>query len=80
MNRGLLTEEWLSENGYTFDNRGDILPTWFSEDRRIIIIKYSNMPGRDWFVRIDNEDHQTIGGLSVQYIYQLEGLLELLKE
>ena len=75
-----ITEEWLEENGYHHEKLLKKFDRWISEDRRIEFTKDSNMIGRDWYVHVDNEDLQTIGGMSVQYTWQLKSLLNLLRK
>lgn len=72
----LITEEWLESNEYHRDENLGI-ERWVSKDHRIEIGKYSNTPGRDWHVHIDNEDFQSIGSLDIQEVWQLDAILRL---
>lgn len=72
-----ITEKWLEENGYRLDTTS-MFSSWYSEDRRIELSRYSNMVNRNWYVHVDNSDFQTIGALSVQEVWQLKAFLELL--
>lgn len=76
----ILTEEWLESNGYRKRSLGEILEDWISDDGTIVLTKGSNMVGRGWFVHLDNQDFQTIGGLSVKYVWQLDLIKSLLKK
>lgn len=74
-----INEGWLKENGYSSEPEYDgLLERWISEDKTIEITKDSNMIGRDWYVHVDNWDFETIGGLSIKYVWQLEEFLKLL--
>lgn len=39
----------------------------------------SNMVGRDWYIHVDNQDFQTIGGCSVETIEQFNDFMKLLE-
>ena len=78
-----ITEEWLMKNG--FEKIGDKdsygIEVYNKElpDITIEIRKNgSNTIGRDWFCHIDNQDCQGIACADVQYIHQLQNLLNLL--
>ena len=34
--------------------------------------KHSNSQGRDWSIHIDNPDYETLGGMDVAYLHELE--------
>ena len=72
----IITPEYLESQGYHKSEEFG-LERWMSGDYRVEITKLSNMKNRDWHVHIDNEDFQTIGGLSIQEVWQLEEILRL---
>ena len=65
-----VTEEFLETHG--FKKEKEPWDQWVSEDRRVIISRLSNTPGRDWSVHADNEAYETIGAFDVQYAHQLQ--------
>jgi hypothetical protein len=42
--------------------------------------KYSNTPGRDWNVHVDNQDRQSVAGMDVSRFSHIDNLLKLLKQ
>lgn len=77
-----ITEEWLTKNGFTkigkADNYGIEVFNKELPDVTIEIRKNcSNTIGRDWFLHVDNQDCQGIACADVQYIHQVQNLLNL---
>lgn len=78
-----ITEEWLMKNEFEKigdkDNYGIEVYNKELPDITIEIRNNgSNTIGRDWFCHIDNQDCQGIACADVQYIHQLQNLLNLL--
>ena len=58
------------------------LQFYCSPDKRFVVQpdNYSNL-GRDaWHLHIDNSDMCSIGGVSVEYIEQIQALMEIYKD
>lgn len=77
-----ITEEWLMKNSFTkigiADNFGVEVYRKGLPDAIIEIKKNcSNTIGRDWFCHIDNETCQGVACADVQYIHQVQNLLNL---
>lgn len=71
-----LTEEILLSNGYHKENAGDV-ETFLSDDGRILVSNDTNYRNthNKWWVHIDNEDMDSIGGLEISYVHQFQNLL-----
>ena len=71
-----LTEEILLTNGYHKETTANI-DKLVSEDGRILVSNdthYLNTNNK-WWVHIDNEDMNGIGGLELSYVHQFQNLL-----
>ena len=44
-------------------------------DGFIQISDLSNSVGKNWYVHIDNSDHETIGGMDFQYLHELQHII-----
>lgn len=72
----LLTEEILLANGYHKETTVDIV-MFISEDGCISInndARFMNTQNK-WWVHLDNEDMDSIGGLELSYVHQFQNLL-----
>lgn len=73
-----LTEEFFEKNGFVLNNSFyPYYKKYESEDKRIIITNETNSGDGYWYVHVDNEDYDTIGGCDVKYVHQLQQLLRL---
>lgn len=73
-----LTEEFFEKNGFVWDN--SFYPhykKYENKDKRIIISDDANSGDGYWYVHVDNEDYDTIGGCDVKYVNQFQQLLRL---
>lgn len=73
-----LTEAILEKNGFVLNN--SFYPhykKYENQDKRIIITNETNSGDGYWYVHVDNEDYDTIGGCDVKYVHQLQQLLRL---
>lgn len=71
-------EEFFEKNSFVWDN--SFYPhykKYESEDKRIIISDDVNSGDGYWYVHVDNEDYDTIGGCDVKYVHQFQQLLRL---
>lgn len=78
-----ITEEFLLNNGFKLDEKIHIMTNerFYStkiNDFKISIHYFSNTIGRDWWVHIDNADCCTVASADVQYVHQLQNLLNLM--
>lgn len=75
-----ITEEWLMKNGFK-QSKKLIVPFAIYEGEinycNIELRKYSNTIGCDWSLHVDNQDLQSIANADVQYIHQIQNLLNL---
>lgn len=78
-----ITEEFLERNGFVLDD--DI--EGITEEKfyllkldkfTITIHEGSNTIGRDWWIHIDNEDCCSIASADIQYVHQLQNLLNIM--
>lgn len=78
-----ITEKFLERNGFVLDD--DI--EGFTEEKfyllkldkfTITIHEGSNTIGRDWWIHIDNGDGCTIASADVQYVHQLQNILNIM--
>lgn len=73
-----LTEEFFKKNGFVLnDSFYPYYKKYESKDKRIIITDETNSGDGYWYVHVDNEDYDTIGGCDVKYVHQLQQLLRL---
>ncbi len=42
--------------------------------------EYSNHPLKDWYLHIDNEDFETVGGMDVKYIHEIQNMLNMIQD
>ena len=77
-----ISEEFLEKNGFILDNDIEVI----TEEKfyllkldkfTITIHEGSNTIGRDWWIHIDNKDCCTIASADVQYVHQLQNLLNI---
>lgn len=78
----IITEEFLKSNGFVLDDDiNDITEEKYYllklDKFTITIHEGSNTIGRDWWVHIDNEDCCSIASADVQYVHQLQNLLNI---
>ena len=73
-----LTEEILLVNGYGEDKDAGF-KRYQSKDGRILVSGDPNYKNTDntWWVHIDNEDMESIGGLEISYLHEFQNLLRL---
>lgn len=79
----MITPKALKERGWGFiDGEIDLLDLWEKEQDGfwLQLSKYSNTPGRDWNVHVDNQDRQSVAGMDVSRFSHIDSLLELLKQ
>lgn len=78
-----ITEEFLCRNGFEFDYElhgvDDSLKFYELKLDKFTISLHegSNTVGRDWWIHIDNEDCCTIASADIQYVHQLQNLLNI---
>lgn len=74
-----LTEEFFEKNGIEKVDYDLLKPNlvFESDDKRILITDDTNSGDGYWYVHVDNEDYDTIGGCDVKYVHQLQQLLRL---
>lgn len=77
-----LIEEFLKWNGFDLDDKmyEDFEEKYYElklDKFTITIHEGSNTIGRDWWVHIDNEDSCTIASADIQYVHQLQNLLNI---
>lgn len=77
-----ITEEFLVKNGFIMDDRfikiaGDKYYQIKLDKFTITMRDGSNTIGRDWWIHIDNEDCCTIASADVQYVHQMQNLLNI---
>lgn len=78
-----ITEEFLLNNGFKLDEKIHIMANELFyateiDDFKIDVQNGSNTLGRDWWVHIDNADCCTVASADVQYVHQLQNLLNLM--
>jgi hypothetical protein len=78
-----ITEEFLLNNGFKLDEKIHIMTNelFYSikiDDFKIDVQNGSNTLGRDWWVHIDNTDCCTVASADIQYVHQLQNLLNLM--
>lgn len=79
----MITPKALKERGWEFmDGEIDLLDLWEKKQDGfwLQLSKYSNTPGRDWNVHVDNQDRQSVAGMDVSLFSHIDNLLELLKQ
>lgn len=75
-----ITEELLRKNGFA-DDTGTLCFKYYClnmEHHTVAVRGISNTPGRDWSVRIANNDTQTVASADVQYLHQLQNILNIM--
>ena len=73
-----LTEEFFEKNGFVLNNSFyPLYKKYENEDKRIMITDEANSGDGYWYVHVDNEDYDTIGGCDVKYVHQFQQLLRL---
>lgn len=77
-----ITEEWLEKNGFKLNFDVMIASACevyelSNDEYNIEIRKESNTDSREYFCHIDNQDCQGIACADVQYIHQIQNLLNL---
>ena len=75
-----ITEELLRKNGFD-DDTGTLCFKYYClnmEHHTVTVRGISNTPGRDWSVRIANNDAQTVASADVQYLHQLQNILNIM--
>jgi hypothetical protein len=77
----VITEDLLLEKGFRkeyhkilkeFEYKKDI------KDHHLTIREGSNTGGRDWHIHIDSPDFCTIGSMDIQYLHQLQTMINLI--
>lgn len=66
---GLKRENVICSEKYFFKN----IPNY-----TIVVKNYSNTIGRDWSVHIDNDDADSVADVDIQYLHQLQNLLNIM--
>ena len=75
-----ITEELLLKNGFA-DDTGTLCFKYYClnmEHHTVTVRGISNTPGRDWSVRIANNDTQTVASADVQHLHQLQNILNIM--
>lgn len=66
---GLKRENAICSDKYFFKN----IP-----NHTIVVKNYSNTIGRDWSVHIDNDDADSVADVDIQYLHQLQNILNIM--
>ena len=66
---GLKRENVICSEKYFFKN----IPNY-----TIVVKSHSNTIGRDWSVHIDNDDADSVADVDIQYLHQLQNLLNIM--
>lgn len=79
----MITPKALKERGWEFiDGEIALLDLWEKKQDGfwLQLSRYSNTPGRDWNVHVDNQDRQSVAGMDVSRFSHIDNLLKLLKQ
>ena len=75
-----ITEELLVRNGLKRENVICSEKYFFKNipNYTIVVKNHSNTIGRDWSVHIDNDDADSVADVDIQYLHQLQNLLNIM--
>ena len=75
-----ITEELLVRNGLKRENVICSEKYFFKNipNYTIVVKSHSNTIGRDWSVHIDNDDADSVADVDIQYLHQLQNLLNIM--
>ena len=75
-----ITEELLVKNGFKKEDCVGLCSYVFNNlpNLSIEVKNFSNTVGRDWFIRIENDYADSLARADVQYLHQLQNLLNIM--